>query len=222
MKILVDSQNKAILNGNNALRADKYNVTIDNFLGDINTNGVLLLPSTNFDVSFDGVKDIQQRALSNRFSYSKVKNVSFPDLEQISGNYACFGMFYGCSLSSVSFPKLATVSGTQGMGQMFENSGLQTVTFPALTTISGNNAMNRLFGYLAIKNVYFPALKTNSFPNYTTQFSGMFSGSGSASNTINVHFPSNMQSTIAGLTGYPNFGGSSSYINLLFDLPATS
>lgn len=205
-----------------AIVEQRYNVNIDNFLGATDANGKLLQPSENFDISFDGVVDIAQRALSNKFSYSKVKNVSFPDLTTISGNYACFGMFYGCSLTSVSFPKLTTVSGTQGMGQMFENSGLQTVTFPKLTTISGNNALNRLFGYLAIKNVYFPALTTNSFPNYTTQFSGMFSGSGSASNTVNVHFPSNMQSTIAGLTGYPNFGGTAGYINLLFDLPATS
>lgn len=222
MKILVDSQNKAILNGNNALRADKYNVTIDNFLGGINTNGVLLLPSTNFDVSFDGVKDIQQRALSNKFSYTKVKNVYFPDLTTISGNYACFSMFYGCSLTSASFPELTTVSGTQGMGQIFENSGLQTITFPKLTTISGSSALNRAFGYLGIKNIYFPAITTNSFPNNINQLSGMLSGSGSSSNTVNVHFPSNVQSTISNLTGYPNFGGSSGYINLVFDLPATS
>lgn len=199
----------------------RYGVNVENFLGSTNANGVLLQPSGNFDVSFDGVTDVQQRALSNKFNYTKVKNVNFPDLIALSGNYACFCAFYGCSLVSVSFPKLATVSGTQAMGQIFENSGLQTITFPALTTISGNNAMNRAFGYLNIRDIYFPALTTNSFPTYTTQFSGMFSGSGSSSNTINVHFPSNLQSTIANLTGYPNFGGTAGYINLLFDLEAT-
>ena len=40
--------------------------------------------------------------------------------------------------------------------------------------------------------------------------------------THTIHFPSNLESTIQGLTGYPNFGGTSGYVVLIFDLPATS
>ena len=39
--------------------------------------------------------------------------------------------------------------------------------------------------------------------------------------TVTIHFPSNLQSTISQLDGYPLFGGESGYIVLAFDLPAT-
>jgi hypothetical protein len=40
--------------------------------------------------------------------------------------------------------------------------------------------------------------------------------------THTIHFPSNMETTISTLTTYPLFGGTSGYVTLAFDLPATS
>jgi hypothetical protein len=40
--------------------------------------------------------------------------------------------------------------------------------------------------------------------------------------THTLHFPSNLESTIQGLSGYPTFGGTSGYVVLAYDLPATS
>ena len=39
--------------------------------------------------------------------------------------------------------------------------------------------------------------------------------------THTLHFPSNLESTIQGLTGYPLFSGTSGYVVCAFDLPAT-
>jgi hypothetical protein len=48
------------------------------------------------------------------------------------------------------------------------------------------------------------------------------SGTAATSGNVKVHFPSNLSSTISGLTGYPLFGGASGKVTLLFDLAATS
>jgi hypothetical protein len=49
----------------------------------------------------------------------------------------------------------------------------------------------------------------------------MMQGTGSTV-THTIHFPSNLESTIQTLTGYPLFGGTSGKVVLAFDLPATS
>jgi hypothetical protein len=69
--------------------------------------------------------------------------------------------------------------------------------------------------------VYFPALTTNSFGTRVNQFQNLLTSTGSAI-THTLHFPSNLESKISSLTGYPTFGGTSGYVTLLFDLTATS
>jgi hypothetical protein len=49
----------------------------------------------------------------------------------------------------------------------------------------------------------------------------MLSNTGT-SRTHTIHFPSNLQTKISTLSGYPNFGGTNGYVTLAFDLPATS
>ncbi len=223
VKIQVNSQGKAYIANGKALVADKYNVVIGNLLGNINSSGLLSRPTGNFDIIFDGVKDVNTRALSNKFMYTSAKNIYFPDLVRITGTAACFGMFYGCSLTSAHFPLLESVTGAQGLEQIFEYAGLKTCTFPKLKTLTGSACCRRLFGYTgSLEDIYFPALTTSSFGStYTDQFTNLVVGSGT-SRTHTIHFPSNLQSTISQLSGYPNFGGTSGYVVLSFDLPATS
>jgi hypothetical protein len=74
-----------------------------------------------------------------------------------------------------------------------------------------------------IANIYFNKVTTSTFTTYKNQFNNMFnSTTASTSGTVNVHFPSNLSSTVSGLTGYPAFGGNSSRVVLKFDLSATS
>ena len=102
------------------------------------------------------------------------------------------------------------------------------MSFLKLSILTGANCFGSCFlGCKLITDIYFNALTTTSFgTKYINQFNGMFnnssSGTAATSGNVNVHFPSNLETTISGLTGYPLFGGASGRVTLLFDLPATS
>ena len=150
-------------------------------------------------------------------------SVSLPKLTTISGQYGCANMLYGCPITSISLPELTTISANYGAQYLFRSCGnLVTASLPKLTNISVSQACTGMFnGCTAIEHIYFNALTTTSFGSYKNQFNSMMS---STSNKVThtIHFPSNLQTTVSGLTGYPNFGGGSGYVTLSFDLPATS
>lgn len=259
---------------------EKYGVTAEALLGDVDSDGVLQPSTKDYDVVFTGVRDIGYRTLYYGFLEKNIKSLTFPDATQITGNDSCYNMcqycknlqsvsfpnlitiagsyafrsaFNGCtSLTSINFPKLETISKAQACNGMFQGcSALTTIEFPELTTIAAGssqacynmfrecyNLTTADFPKLAnvfasssllsmfqscskIEHVYFRALNTSSFTQGSSQFNSLLSSTGS-SVTHTLHFPSNMESTIATLSGYPNFGGTSGYVVLAFDLPATS
>lgn len=183
---------------------------------------------------------------------TSLTSVSFPELTTVSGNNALNGIFAGCIITSASFPKLETISssygfssafsactsltttdfsalkeisGSNAMGTCFNScSELQTISFNLLETLTGGQSFRNAFRYCGkLSSISFPSLKTTSFGNVVNQFENMFNSStASTSGSCTVHFPSNLQSTISGLSGYPTFGGNSSRIVLAFDLTATS
>ena len=132
--------------------------------------------------------------------------------------------FNGCtSLTSADLSSLTTVSGDNACSYTFRNcTGLTNVDISALTTVSGSNACANMFsGCTGLTSVSFPALTTTSFGSYKNQFLNMMLDTGTAT-THTIHFPSNLEATIQGLDGYPRFAGSSPFVVLAFDLPATS
>ncbi len=191
-------------------------------------------------------------AAAYAFSKSNITSLSLPELVTVSGGSALQYLATGCSyLTSVSFPKLKTVSGAYGISCLAQNTKITTISFPELETASANYVLQGLcsgcslletayfaklstvpYAYVfsnafaackLITDIYFNALTTTSFGTGKTQFNGMFNSSTAAtSGNVNVHFPSNLETTISGLTGYPLFGGASGRVTLLFDLPATS
>lgn len=171
-----------------------------------------------------------QQAFASAFtmSYSNagnLTNVDFSSLETISGKQCMSNLFNYChGLVSFEFPSLETIDGEQAAHSMFYScEGLTTVRFPKLKTILGNQALYYMFYSCgSLEDVYFNSLTTTSFGSTTkTQFVNLLLATG---NRVihNLHFPSNLESTISALTGYPTFGGTSGYVNLLYDLPATS
>lgn len=138
------------------------------------------------------------------------------------GNNGLDSAFYGCTkLTSIDLPSLTSV-GKQGLQYVFRNcTGLTTVNFPLLKTLTGDYPFRYCFdGSTSIADVYFRALTTTSFGNVNS-FDRMMRNTGTAV-THTLHFPSNLQSTISGLSGYPLFNGTSGYVVCAFDLPATS
>lgn len=157
---------------------------------------------------------------STFYSCTGIISVDLSNLQSIGGVSAFYSVFNNCSnLTSVNVSKLKTI--TSAMYRAFANTGLTEIRFTALDSIGVDNAFQGCFGKNNGISIYFPALKTTSFGSYTNQFNTMLSISlmQYTSNAI-LHFPSNLQNTISGLSGYPNFGGSNTTI--LFDLPATS
>lgn len=228
----------------------KYGATIDTFLPDVDSNGNLSRQSGNTSLVFSGVKNVNAFVLAYKVAYTQnVKHISFPDLVTITGDHAldhmCYisrvetaefpelttvsgayalqNAFVSSSISNMSFTKLTTVSGLLAMAGMLQYCPVTTLRFDALNTISGMYAMqNMLNGDVQIEDVYYPALTNTSFgSSYTNQFSGMLNNTGS-NKTHTLHFPSNLESTIQGLSGYPLFGGTSGYVVLAYDLPATN
>jgi len=150
-------------------------------------------------------------------------NYVLPSGAKNLGAYALFSAFYGCTgIVSANMDSLETCNTTSAMQSCFLLcSNLVTVSFGSLSQIFGSNALNSAFVYATkLENIYFNSLTTSSFGSYKNQFSNMMQSTGS--NVIHtIHFPSNLESTIQTLTGYPLFGGTNGKVVLSFDLPAT-
>lgn len=177
-------------------------------------------------VSFPNLKTISgQDAFSNSFSGCvNLGSINFSKLESITANRACDSMFQtNRSLTTIEFPELTTISGQQACQYMFSScTVLKTVNFPKLSNVSGDKCFNSFCNFCSnLEHIYFGALNTSSFGSYTNQFNNLLTYTGNTV-THTLHFPSNMESTIATLSGYPNFGGTSGSVVLAYDLPATS
>ena len=180
-------------------------------IGNIQTGGI----GIPREVSQQGVYQMP----ASSFTFSLPSNAT--DV----GSYALYYAFNSCtSLTSVDLSALTTVSGSKGLQYAFYGcAGLTSVDLSSLSTVSGSYALFNAFqNCTGLTDIYFRALTTTSFGStYKNQFSSMLSSTGTTK-THTLHFPSNLQSTISGLSGYPNFGGTSGYVTLSFDLPATS
>lgn len=220
----------------------KFGASIDNFLGDINSEGVYSVPAEVFDFAADGIKSIGTEAFYYAFARKPIKTALFPALTTISGSDACNSMFSGCtSLTSAAFPVLTTISGINAYYFIFSGcTSLMSVTFPALTMISGNSACTYTFyNCSSLTLASFPALTTilgsnvcyfmfgycynltsASFPALTTvehttcMPANMFQG---CRKLTEMHFRKDAQTIIEGQSGYTSkFGATNATI--YFDL----
>ena len=165
--------------------------------------------------------NIPRSGLNRAFIGTGLTSVNLSSLATVGvqGLYYAFGSCF--SLTSVNLSSLVSVDYNALSYAFYHCEGLTSISFPSLNSI-GDSGLSSAFQYCTgLTDIYFNALKTTSFGNYTSQFNNMMSYTGKKKNHT-LHFPSNLSSTITGLTGYPNFGGTSGYVTLAFDLPATS
>ena len=168
------------------------------------------------------------------FRDSDLDEISLPILQTLSGGSTGTGLYYafsGTKIIELDFKELTTImSNNYTCVNMCSNcSDLKTVRFRKLATIptkssgTSSNFNGAFAGTPKLKDIYFNEVNTSTFTGgYTNVFNNMFDTNSGKTNGCTVHFPSNMQSTISSLAGYPTFGGSSNYITIAFDLPATS
>ena len=203
--------------------------------GTLNLSSLTSVGSSGLYMTFYGCTGLKSVNLSSLTSvdssgmqsaFNGCSGLTSVDLSSLAsvGSSGMQSTFLSCSgLTSVDLSSLASV-GSSGMQAAFQYcSVLASINLSSLTSI-GSSCMSSTFRNCSkLKNIYFNSLTTSSFGSNVNQFSGMFNTStASTSGTCRVHFPSNLQSKVSSMTGYPTFGGSSSRIVIAFDLPATS
>lgn len=193
----------------------KFGASIDNFLGNIDSEGVYGAPAEGFDFVADGIKSVEKEAFYYAFICKPIKTALFPALTTISSTRACSSMFSNCSnLLTASFPALTTISGSSACSYMFSRcSNLTTISFPALTTISGDSACFYMFSNCSsLTSASFPALTT--VERITCMPATMFT---SCNKLTEIHFRADAQTIIEGQSGYASkFGAINATI--YFDL----
>lgn len=202
----------------------KFGLSIDNFLGNLDENGVLQAPTTINGLTFTGLK-----TLNGHFVYKFAGNeaihgeINFIDLETIAANSLQNTFKEMPYVTSVRFPKLKTISVAYAFQNTFYTTPIKNIYFDKLDTITKTGCFSSCFGLNQyLENIYFNSLTTSSFNGFTNTFAGMFGITAGMKNGCTVHFPSNLQSLIQTFDGYPTFGGKSNYITIAFDLPTTS
>lgn len=121
----------------------KFEVTLDNFIGDIDSNGVLEPPAAISGMTFTGVTKTTSTLVNEEhipalsLSNSNIAGtISFPDLTTIEA-YSLYTSFRDNNITSVSMPNLTTV-GDYGMYQCFYS------TYQNTRTISGTIDLSNL------------------------------------------------------------------------------
>ena len=151
----------------------KFGVSLDNLLGNVDENGSVQIPETEFIFDGTGIKTIHiDHSFTNRFSYTRWVRVYFPDLISIGDGSAyinagpCYQAFsYASSPSYVSdkivdLPALESINGQYAAEDMFRFSYISSVNMPKLTTINGTSAAKCMFAYNKIPQVSLPSLTT--------------------------------------------------------------
>lgn len=149
----------------------------------------------------------------------------------VDGKYRYLGMYNQYTdlpfyFDASGIKAMEVYQGTNSISPWFVNafngSSIKYIDFSQLShlptngTISGRSGpFNYMIANTDGVHIYFRALNSQTYfnPNIFLLLCSQ------ATNAV-LHFPSNMSSTIAGLNGYPNFGGTDTII--AFDLPATT
>ena len=170
-------------------------------------------------INLSSLTTVGNYGLSHAFGFCSVlAGVNLSSLTTI-GNYGLDSAFISSHINSVDLSSVTTI-GNYGLSNAFAYiTFFGSVNLSSVTTIGNYGLSNAFNGTSMTRNLYFNSLTTTSFGSYTTQFSDMLSNTGWNKQTL--HFPSNLETVIQGLDGYPNFGGLSRYVVLAFDLEPT-
>ena len=150
------------------------------------------------------VSGTDSSCIANAFNgCTGITSVDLSSLESVSAPYGMNSFLRNTSLVTLSFPKLTTISGNSGLSAFCLGcTELTTASFPKLTTLTGSNVLSSAFnGCSSLEKVYFPKLTTisqnNAFGNNTSAY--IFYN---CTALTEIHFNSNAQSVISGLSGY--------------------
>ena len=153
-------------------------------------------------VSLPKFKRATSYSLDSAFSSSSIEFFELPELEYAESNSCSYLINYSKNLVEARLSKLRYIE---------------------------SDAFRDAFaGCINISDIYFNSLEDDSFINNRsdgvtgTQFESLLYNTGTTK-VHTVHFPANMEETIANsLDNYPLLGGTSGFVVLAYDLPPTS
>ena len=142
----------------------KWGISIDDLMGDVTSDTLQVPTGGNIDMTISGFKKLAQYALYYKFVRStRIKSVTFTDLEQAATSYAMQYCFYYCtSIQSVDLSKLKTINGSSAFGNVFYGcSALKTVDLSSLETVNTSSCCQYAFYSCAnLESIDFSNLKT--------------------------------------------------------------
>lgn len=160
--------------------------------------------------------------MTNAFYMSSITALLCPKVGSPK-QYDFASVCYNCTeLTEINFDSLSAINyeGSVFQSAFYGCSSLPTARFPMLRIIEGNSCFSGAFGNCtALISLYFDSLR-NANMSSTNAFSNIVQGVTGCT----IHFPKNLDpakgsTTISSLSGYPNFGGTSTV--LAFDLPSS-
>ena len=181
------------------------------------------LMTVNFPSLVNATGD--QNSFDSAFKDSGVVSVNFGSLVDCntSGNIFSSAWQNCPNLTSVNLSSLVAANYRQVFMNAFRDCpSLTTMNFNSLNVVGAPNAFGNAFtNDSAIEHIYFNAFTNGTIATgQASIFTNMLYNTGT-SVTHTVHFPNNIENAVMNTTGYPLFGGTSSYVTLAFDLPST-
>lgn len=161
---------------------EKYGVTVDNFLGDVDADGNYVAPSEPFEVNLAGVKNVDDKGFYYAFAGSKIKKFIANDVTSFAKNNQFCNCFKYSGLEEFRMDKLEELV-EKGFGPLqyvfyyaFDyTSKLKVCTFAKLKKVGCLYAFSNVFsnsGLDVIEDEVFPSLEeiygTSAFATYKT------------------------------------------------------
>ena len=109
-------------------------------------NGKLTSSTTATNFSLGGATDLQEYVFANAYANNYgITSFDMSSLTTISGNGACYRMFYGSGVTDCDLSSLTTISGENVFDHAFQNSPIANINISSLTTVSGTSGCNSMF-----------------------------------------------------------------------------
>ena len=151
------------------LNKNKFGITIDNLIGNVDANGVLGAPATLGSITLTGVRVVPTRTFDVMFwgaVFQPNSTFSAPDLMEVQGDTgdlaergAFTDAFHGTTnLTTISMPNLTTI-GEFGLDSACKYSDVSAFNFASLQSVS-SYGLYSTFESSKVVNASFPSLKT--------------------------------------------------------------
>lgn len=173
--------------GGEVVNKTKFGITIDEFIGDVDADGVYTRPTVPMSINLSGVKSVSANSFVNAFTGKYIAEViaddvifvgergfqnaftstaggsakiRFGSLEEVTEDSAFYGFCNFNNVLDVVFSKLKKISAKDAFNSAFSSARMiPDEVFPVLEELSGNNALSGFRSVSSADTIRFSALK---------------------------------------------------------------